>query len=441
MIRIDITYVHGFHVGELFPAAPATLFQAIVAANGYQLDSVTDVLKALESSRCVRIVNRKEEPTSVSIMQYVPRLPKVSEIKKTFDTETENRTKLAKPQRFFPVDGDGPHVSYYFNLDGQQFTPDRLNAVFRVNVLGRGESVVRSHVHVVNQLPISEVGTILEPADHGKNLNVPYEGFLDNLRLLHNAGQSSFAAPRVSQRYAVRDSVAPYVALCFDLVDETGETFSYPQENLIEISGMLRCAVMKAMAGKCDPEYVAGHTKPNHPAYVPLPSIGQQYADRDIRRVLIVERADTPILQEHKTALTTLNLVDHSGTRVCRAIRQTTEDSVFKRYLSPSKKWFSITPVIRLFDNGKQEKREKIFRKMITEAGLPMPVNIREFPAHGEFKISTRHGHDKYPRSMLAVEFAQEVSGVVALGMGRFTGLGTFANRDGLSAETRFAES
>lgn len=440
MIRIDITYVHGFHVGEQFPAAPATLFQAIVAANGHRLDSVTDMLEALECAKCVRIVNRGGETTPVSIMQYVPRLPKVSEIRKTFETETENRTKLAKPQKYFPVTGAGPHLSYYFDLDLSGLTPERLNKVLRLNVLGRGESVVCSQVHIVDSLPISESGTVFEPADQGRTLRVPYEGFLENLRLLHNAGQSSFGAPPVSQRFARRDSVAPYVALCFDLVDETGETFSYPQKNLIEISGMLRCAVMRAVEGKCDPEYVAGHT-PNHPAYIPLPSIGHRYVDRDIRRVLIVERAETPILQKHKTALTTLNFVDHSGHFVCRAIRQTTEDGVFKRYLSPSKEWFSVTPVIRLFDNGKQKKREKIFKKMIADSGLPVPIRVQEFPVREEFKVNARHGHDKYPCAMFALEFAQEVSGVVSLGMGRFTGLGIFANRDDFSAETRFAKN
>jgi hypothetical protein len=71
LIRIDISYPHLMHSGEQFPVAPATLFQAVVAANGHRLDSVTDALEALENGTCVRIVQHSDA-TPIRFRTAVP---------------------------------------------------------------------------------------------------------------------------------------------------------------------------------------------------------------------------------------------------------------------------------------------------------------------------------------------------------------------------------
>ena len=65
---------------------------------------------------------------------------------------------------------------------------------------------------------------------------------------------------------------------------------------------------------------------------------------------------------------------------------------------------------------------------MFEHAGLSKPVSITELPENREYQVNTKHGHDKYPRTMCMVEFAEDVEGTVALGTGRNYGLGIFAN-------------
>ncbi len=103
-------------------------------------------------------------------------------------------------------------------------------------------------------------------------------------------------------------------------------------------------------------------------------------------------------------------------------------------YLSESKKWISVTPaVLPGFDDRDQRKRQSLITRMFRHAGLPTPSSITELPVNGEFQVNTKHGHDKYPRTMLAVEFSKEVSGIVSTGTGRNYGVGIFANLSGFA--------
>ena len=74
-----------------------------------------------------------------------------------------------------------------------------------------------------------------------------------------------------------------------------------------------------------------------------------------------------------------------------------------------------------------------LITRMFRHAGLPTPSSITELPVNGEFQVNTKHGHDKYPRTMLAVEFSKEVSGIVSTGTGRNYGVGIFANLSGFA--------
>jgi CRISPR-associated protein Csb2 len=105
-------------------------------------------------------------------------------------------------------------------------------------------------------------------------------------------------------------------------------------------------------------------------------------------------------------------------------------DAVFSNYTTASRRWKSVTPVLQSgYHNGDAKKRAKVYAKMFAHAGLPVPVSLCEIKNRtDDFKVSTKHGHDKLPRVNLIVEFAEPVSGVVAIGTGRYSGLGIFAN-------------
>jgi len=181
LIRIDISYPHLAHSGKQFPAAPSTLFQAVVAANGHRLGVVTDVLEALEQGECLRIVQHCDAKP-IRFRTAVPRLPKDNKLKgiKVYrdtpgkvlmlvpsDSGTDSPEPLMKPQMVFPLEPIPVHVSYYWLL-GREFTLERLTDVLRVKVLGRGESVTMSHVSVTDKLSDTEGGIVWEPSALGQ---------------------------------------------------------------------------------------------------------------------------------------------------------------------------------------------------------------------------------------------------------------------------------
>jgi CRISPR-associated protein Csb2 len=261
------------------------------------------------------------------------------------DSGTDSHESLMKPQTVFPLEPIPVHVSYYWLL-GREFTHERLTDVLRVNVLGRGESVTISHVSVTDKLSDTEGGIVWEPSALGqRQLDVPYPGFLRNLRLYYDAKKSNLKVPRLPESFAVKTSSAPYSSIRYNLVDENGDTFSYPKENMADISAMMRHAMIVATQGKLDGAYVSGHTKA-HPFYLPVPSIGAEHADGDIRRIIVAEPAGLGLLSSNLAAITSLPLKDDRGKLVCYAVREPDNDGVFSRYLGASKTFRTVTPMI-----------------------------------------------------------------------------------------------
>ena len=87
-----------------------------------------------------------------------------------------------------------------------------------------------------------------------------------------------------------------------------------------------------------------------------------------------------------------------------------------------------MTPILGAFDNGDLKQRSRNLLRMFKQAGLPVPARINTISKHERFFVSKAHGHDRLPRFHMAVEFEKPVSGIVAAGAGRYSGLGIFAN-------------
>jgi CRISPR-associated protein Csb2 len=345
-------------------------------------------------------------------------MPEVSDMHK-FELD-RSQDKLLINRKLFPLSNG--IVSYYF--DTEPIPAERLNMLAAFQV-GRGKSICFSHVSALDRLEImqsTDTVQVWEPsASHGRPMAVPYPGFLRNLNMYYDAGKRSSEVERVYTRYSTH--AAHQRQTLYKLRDENGEVVSLPGHRVNEVAGMLRCAVMKRVSPKLHP-YVSGHTC-QHVSYVPLPTVGP-YTDGRIRRAVIIEPIEAPALP---ASIAELPLVTHDEKRIATAVKETETDGVFDSYLNPSQKWVTVTPVILSgFDDGKRTKRQRLLAKMFRHAGLPQPLSITEFPLRNEFVVNTKHGHDRYPRMMCAVAFAEEVIGVVGIGTGRNYGLGIFAN-------------
>jgi CRISPR-associated protein Csb2 len=421
LVRIEVLYPHQTVVGEQFPPSPSTVFQAIVAANGHRLDEISDVLESMESGKCIR-VTQHSETTPISLRTAVPRMPKASEANNFKFDDPAN--KLLEPQKVFPLDGNGVHLSYYFEL--VSVARERLTDALKLHVLGRGESACMSRVSVLDRLPDAESGIEWEPSAFGRQqLHVPYPGFLRNLRLYHDAKKSNLKVPRLPKLFAVKNSVTPYSAICYRLVDENGDTFRYPQENMADISAMMRHAMIVMTQGKLDGAYVSGHTKA-HPFYLPVPSIGSEHADGDIRRVIVAEPATgSRLLADNLAAITSLPLKDDRGKLVCYAVREPDDDGVFSRYLGTSKTFCTVTPMI-LDRTGGERRIGKRISALIKLAGFPEPSRIA-------FNKTWWAGKLPVPVSRaqvyVDVEFPVMVSGPLAAGVAAGYGIGLFARK------------
>jgi CRISPR-associated protein Csb2 len=100
----------------------------------------------------------------------------------------------------------------------------------------------------------------------------------------------------------------------------------------------------------------------------------------------------------------------------------------------------TVTPILGRFDNGDIRQRARNFKKMFQQAGLPTPRSVTYIPRSDRVFVGKHHGHDKLPRMHAAVEFKEPVSGVVAVGAGRYAGLGIFANLRSGDSDLRFAK-
>jgi CRISPR-associated protein Csb2 len=159
---------------------------------------------------------------------------------------------------------------------------------------------------------------------------------------------------------------------------------------------------------------------------VPVPTL--DYGDNRIRRVIVTGDNKT-LVTAAESALAGLNLRTNKGQDVGYLL-PAEYDAVFAQYLHPSKRWTAVSPILLSgHDDRDPRKRRKLLGRTFQHAGLPKPVTITEVKGNvRDFVVGTKHGHDKLHRMLCAVEFEEEVSGVVAVGTGRYAGLGVFAN-------------
>src|SRR5205807_930493 len=174
LIRFDIRYLQNQAYCKEFPCSPATLFQAIVAANAYRLDAITELLEILEKGKCVRI-DSVEPVERIRVSPAVPRLQKLSELK-----SKGIYSNLIKDEVIFVLQDATAHVSYYFEVEN---IPAEHLTQLSLHTLGRGRSRCISSVSVIDTLPQErqERKVWLPTSGKGRRMNVVYDGFLSNL--------------------------------------------------------------------------------------------------------------------------------------------------------------------------------------------------------------------------------------------------------------------
>ncbi|MFN0198912.1 MAG: type I-U CRISPR-associated protein Csb2 [Planctomycetaceae bacterium] len=485
-----------------WPPSPFRLFCALVAgvARRGELDGeIGTALSWLQKLEPPIIIAPKAK-SGQAIIQYVPN--------NDGDKKTDRQERLtAKPT--FPTlmllnPDEKPRVHYLWDITGKSDVPvDRLRDAARsLTTLGWGVDMAFADARSVAEIEAQELtGIRWHPKlgvwrDEGM-LRVPtsdaelQECTLCDLKHCHQTAIDRIEygkplhtvdKPRVFDRvfYASVERPISRPSIVFDLRQDDGERFSYPQHKLMHIAGMVRHLAIKAMtiappadvADDWVETYVAGHLRRGEPdeetknkclddgcpsnsnehrqfSYIPLPSIGHVHTDPSVRRVMIVAPLGDDRFLHHlarrldgeQLQPTPQTNLDHPPTLV-----QTRNDTVASHYTRAAVNWASVTPVILPGHNDhKPAKTLKLIQKALAQSGIEQACEF-EWSSHSRFpkslsahKYVVREGAKRpvgYLRPdhllsqtavHLTLRLMEKIPGPLAIGAGRHCGLGLFA--------------
>lgn len=448
-----------------WPPSPLRLFQALLAgARAGSLGAGWNEGRAaafrwLERQGSPLIIAPREQPAS-RCTYFVPNND--SDVK--FERAERLTGKIAQPNLLLD---DGP-IHYLWPVDENfRAAADSIcREARRILALGWGIDQAAGEGRILNDTEVAALPGIRwrpwRATRSGDRVwRVPRAGSLDDLERAYE----SFAV-----RIEGRNYRPPLRASCFDIVHyragtampprsyaafELPDGVAFRQETANEVAAMLRslacrCAREDKHRFPGDPEiYVAGHVEekggdtPPRFSYLPLPTIGHEFADGMIRRLLIAEPYDGDGAHARwaRGRLRNQALRDHQGNNrgVLLDPWRAATGAVLHRYVGESRDWFTVTPVILPgFDDGKQAKAEKLLLQAVLHAGFP-PGFISELVLRrAPFIPASRHPRQyhrpdylqRLPSWHVLIRFHEPVPGPFSLGAGRHCGLGIFARME-----------
>jgi CRISPR-associated protein Csb2 len=407
-VYVGISFIcdkNGEYSGREWPPSPSRFLQAIVA--GTQGDEkYLGLLRYLET--VVPTIYASNNFTEYSYETYVPD-------NDNFLEHVKSARKLNK-HRLFQV--SGLHVVYEYIVP-PELRNIFIEAVSQVSALGRAMDLVVTSASDTQPTGMFDVYLSDNQNLRGEymNLDSPVQGFIDSVFKRYKYKSKL----KVTNRVYVKNPQRSLPRALFSIDPVPMSLTSY-------VAGWIRHAAMTSrMTPKTVAQAISGHGQEmqNRLTIVPLPTTN--YNDNRIRRVVITGENEN-LVRQAAASLAGLNLRSNEGEDKGYLL-PAEYDAVFSGYLGSSRKWASVTPVIMSgYDDHNKTKRQRLLTKMFRHAGLPKPVSVTKLPYRGKFEVNTRHGHDRFPRMMCAVEFADEVYGVVGIGTGRNYGLGIFAS-------------
>jgi CRISPR-associated protein Csb2 len=452
----DTAITGGSGPGE-WPASPARIFSALVAADGTRKrQHLTDgtELRLLERARPPRIL---ADPLARVLTSNLHQRFVVAD-----QTHIDNKTRATGSVQEYPgrtntvvrpgtrMAPESPRVTYVWDdiADNSTILPALAVRAARTGYLGCADSPVR--VYVGNTLPEGDNWWV--PSSTGSViLPVPYEGFLQHLDAAFDAFSNGEAPRRawVPNRYqlyqppGVQNLSEPQPTAIWARFDRP-----VSGRHVLRVTETLRRALLElygrhvASSPEEVPSVLSGHgfatSGYHHAVFLALPDVGHRYARGLLHGAAVVLPPGTPadVVEGVRNCLWQLRVlkcpqVFETGVRL-HGGEPRPSAAVPERWLGPSRRWVSATPVVHERYQRHGPTLEEVAR-WCEHAGVTLarPIFCRALKvplAEGAPSLSPtevyREGKPRRPYSHLEVVFDQPVSGPVVLGRARQFGLG-----------------
>ncbi len=452
-----------------WPPSPLRVFQALVNASANQqrgstlLEGVSRALQWLEG-QLPRIVAPAVNARPTPYRMYVPNnagdLVGAAWRRGAIDASiAEHRVeKDICPHRLIGSDV----VHYLWPIIDEHFEHLKtlVSAARSITHLGWGIDMVAGNASILSEDDVDQL-----PGEHwrstptgGKPLRAPVAGTLGALVEKHQAFLGRLQpngfrpVPPLSAFRTVGyvrdgDPVSrPGSAFRF-LNPETGKSQTYAATDAVRVAGMIRGAAGKVASNSGHSqawidEYVYGHHEgpDSFPrfSYLPLPSLQPAVGVGRIGRVLIAEPVGSTgkEIAWLKRFLAGHQAESEQGRHAL--LVPLTGDYVLNQYVKSSDLWTTVTPVaLPGSDEGVASKTDKLLAKMFRHAGYSLDMlaslDFHRMPflrgAEDAKRYRPRSPHHLANCTMyhMRIRWKYPMSGPIALGSGRFCGLGLFA--------------
>lgn len=477
---IAATFLSGRYHGREWPPSPARLFQALVAGArtgryGRHWPILEPVLQALERLPAPEVLAR----ASQELPAYRIAVPNNDSDKaarewgagRPFDAASLRTLKTVSPRELSQSSGK-PHVYYVWrSSDGSVSPRDLRQLASCLHTFGWGIDMAYADSLSLNENEKQALTGAPEychhvPANTGKLQHVPAPGYLQDLTAAYQrycnrrSGDGVDPATRATkygqERYQCVGSIELPTAKFALRKLENSAPYAVPWALGMKVAAWMRHAAAEALRQEGYPDdlinsYVLGHGNGHgrHISFVPVPNIGTIYPDGAIRRIMLVEPANSDgeiaaLLQLKLSSSTLHRLVENgSGPRksepVC-SLLGSQPDNIWPYYTCSSRLWHSVTPVVLHGYNSEHgkfslKKTEQLLYQAFEKVGYTrQSITELQFQSAplwagtaGSLQMRVPEHLKKWPRYHVAIAFRNPVAGPVMVGIGRHYGIGLFA--------------
>jgi CRISPR-associated protein Csb2 len=412
-----------------WPPSPDTLFSALVAAAASLGNACNPALRWLETLGNPTIEAAESPPRVEAIETFCPVADRT-----TWD-------KGARQARYHNSIGNAGSVAWSWPVATTEHLAELQRILQEVTYIGssRGPVIVTAFV---TSVPLAADAWV--PNEQGlERIRGLYAGRLDELEAAFQRGERS--RPTQTVRYARLNEVrhqSPWGQL-IPLRRTKGQPLhvvhSVPAAEAVR-EAIMRCLPDAAPGALTGHSSDGGSLRDGHLAVVPLPRVGDPFADGELLGVgLLLPREFNDA--DYQALIDALGHWLKSGGHInIGPVRWTLEiahdDQRLSlkdtRYSSNATTWASVTPIV--FDRHPRRtlRIEDVVGAMCRDVGLPIPSQVEATPmswlrgtgTSREFSLGRRDYLSRNYIAHLRLAWPREVPGPMVLGRGRYFGLG-----------------